>query len=79
MNMGGGSKALASALVGTTHQRYEYDGLDRLTESVDSVDGILGDGNDWVNEYTWAALGRNKTQRQNNALSAFVWADSDST
>lgn len=64
-----------ASVVGTTKTRYEYDGLDRLTESIDSIDNVLGDANDWVNEYTWDALGRTKTQRQNNWVVTSTWRE----
>jgi RHS repeat-associated protein len=64
-----------STVVGTTALRFEYDGLGRLTRSTDSVDGALGDGDDWVNEYGWDALGRVKTQLQGGRLVTTTWRE----
>ena len=61
--------------VGTDHLEYQYDGLDRLTKSTDNVDGIDGNGNDWVNEHTWDALGRKKTYTQNNRTVTTTWIE----
>jgi RHS repeat-associated protein len=64
-----------ASVVGTTALRYEHDGLDRLTKSRDSVDNVLEDSNDWVNEYTWDALNRAKTQKQNNRTVTSAWRE----
>ncbi len=70
-----GDATIPSSVVGTTKIRYEYDGLDRLTKSIDSVDNQLGNGNDWVNEYTWDALNRKKIQSQNNRAVTTAWRE----
>jgi RHS repeat-associated protein len=66
---------VSGSVVGTTKLVYEYDGLDRMTRSTDSVDGIFPSSNDWVNEYTWDALGRAKTQKQNNRTVTNAWRE----
>jgi len=66
--------AVPPTVVGTTKLRYEYDGLDRQTRSTDSIDSTL-DPNDWINEYTWDALDRLKTQVQNGRTVTSTWRE----
>jgi len=63
------------SVVGSNELRYEYDGLNRMTRSADSVDNVFGSADDWVNEYTWDALGRPKTQKQNNRIVTNTWRE----
>ncbi len=69
-------EAIPSApAVGTTELAFEYDGLGRMTKSRDSVDGHNLNGDDWVNEYTWDALGRVKTSKQNGRTVTSTWIE----
>jgi RHS repeat-associated protein len=64
-----------AGVVGTTQQRFEYDGLGRRTKSTDSVDNLLNNGNDWVSTYAWDALDRCKTNVQNGRTVTTTWRE----
>lgn len=66
---------LGTNVVGTTEQRFEYDGRHRRTKTVDSVDGAIDDGDDWVVTRAFDALGRIISETQNGRTIASTWTE----
>jgi RHS repeat-associated protein len=68
-------RVAASGVIGTRYLQYEYDGLDRRTKTVDSIDNVLNDGNDWVVTRTFDALSRVTSETQNGRTMNASWIE----
>lgn len=66
-----------ASIVGTASQRFEYDGLGRRTKSVDSVDAVLGNGDDWTVVREFDAFGRVLSEVQNGRAVLSTWRGED--